>query len=168
MAPANRSLRGALALDPAISGRGRASFFDAQINCLEQTPYGFEVLNAATLSGDRDLKLINVRRLLVLLRRLTLREGHQLVFEPNSPSFRRRVERQFQQLLGSLYTRGAFAGATPDEAYRVIADSSVNPPGSVEQGRFIVELRVAPSAPLEFLTVRLVQSGNDTLVAEEV
>jgi hypothetical protein len=43
----------------------------------------------------------------------------------------------------------------------------VNTPRSVDQGRFIVELRVAPSLPMTFLTVRLVQSGDRLLVLEE-
>jgi hypothetical protein len=36
----------------------------------------------------------------------------------------------------------------------------------MEQGSFIVELRVAPSLPLRFLTVRLVQSGDRGFVQE--
>ena len=44
---------------------------------------------------------------------------------------------------------------------------SLNTAQSVDQGRFIVELRVAPSLPMSFLTVRLVQSGDRTLVMED-
>jgi phage tail sheath protein FI len=36
----------------------------------------------------------------------------------------------------------------------------------MDQGRFIVELRVAPSLPLAFLTVRLVQTGAEILLQE--
>jgi len=42
----------------------------------------------------------------------------------------------------------------------------LNTPRSMEQGRFIVELRVAPSLPLRFLTVRLVQNGDRGFVQE--
>jgi phage tail sheath protein FI len=66
-----------------------------------------------------------------------------------------------------MFLRGAFAGATQDESFLVRTDISVNPPESVEQGRFIVEIRVAPSLPLEFLTVRLLQSGGDLTLSEE-
>jgi phage tail sheath protein FI len=44
----------------------------------------------------------------------------------------------------------------------------VNTRQSLDSGRFIVELRVAPSRPMTFLTVRLVQSGDRTSVAEAV
>ena len=40
------------------------------------------VLSADTLSDDPDLRPINVRRLLILLRRLALRLGATYVFEP--------------------------------------------------------------------------------------
>jgi hypothetical protein len=36
----------------------------------------------------------------------------------------------------------------------------------VDQGRFIVELRVAPSLPMNFLTIRLIQNGSRTSVTE--
>jgi hypothetical protein len=34
-------------------------------------------------------------------------------------------------------------------------------------GRFVVELKVAPSLPLTYLTIRLVQSGDRGMAAEE-
>jgi hypothetical protein len=43
----------------------------------------------------------------------------------------------------------------------------LNTPQSIDLGRFIVELRVAPSLPLTFLTIRLIQT-NDRTVATEV
>jgi phage tail sheath protein FI len=119
-----------------------------------------------TLSDDPELRGVGVRRLLILLRRLALREGNVYVFEPNSVPFRRRVQRQFDEILGDLYVRGAFAGASHGEGYRVVTDETVNPPQSVDQGRLIVELRVAPSRPLAFLTVRLVQTGAGIAVRE--
>ena len=62
--------------------------------------------------------------------------------------------------------RGAFAGATPATAYQVVVSEKVNNFQSLEQGRFIVELRVAPSLPLKFVTVRLVNSGGRSNLTE--
>ena len=121
-----------------------------------------------TLSRDADLRPINVRRLLMLLRRLALRHGPTYVFEPHDDSFRRQVQRGFEALLDDLFVRGAFAGATAADSYRVVTDPSINSSQAVDQGRFIVELRVAPASPLTFLTVRLVQNGERRLVAQEV
>ncbi|HYN39958.1 MAG TPA: hypothetical protein VES39_11975, partial [Rhodospirillales bacterium] len=106
---------------------------------------------------------IGTRRLLALLRRLALREGVSDVFEPNSAGFRAQVRRRFERLLSDLFVRGAFAGDVPADGFRVVADDSVNPRQSIDLGRFVVELHVAPARPLAFLRVRLVQTGTGQL-----
>jgi phage tail sheath protein FI len=120
-----------------------------------------------TLSSETEVREINVRRLLILIRRLALRDGADFVFLPNDIALRNSVRRQFNQTLSNMFVRGAFTGSTQDEAFQVVTDSSVNTPEMIDQGRFIVELRVAPSLPLEFLTVRLVQTGGEVLLSEE-
>ena len=57
-------------------------------------------------------------------------------------------------------------GRTSREAFEVNTGIDLNPPQSVEQGRFIVELKVAPSLPLTFLTIRLMQMGDRVSVVE--
>jgi hypothetical protein len=166
IAPANEFFKGVVALAPPISRQSRQILQDAQINLIRQEPHGFVALSADTLSDDVDLRPINVRRLLILLRRLALRLGVSYVFEPNDDSFRRAVQRGFEAQLEYLFMRGAFAGKTADASFQVVTDSSVNTPQSMEQGRFIVELRVAPSLPMSFLTIRLVQTGDRNFVTE--
>ncbi len=167
IAPANELMSGILSLSPAIGPAWYQRFQDEQLNLLRREPQGFLCLNSDTLSEDEDLRPINVRRLLSLLRRLALRLGATYVFEPNDGGFRRRVQRGFESMLGYMYSRGAFKGATPESGYRVVTDSTVNPAASVDQGRFVVELRVAPSLPMRFLTVRLIQTGDRALLAIE-
>lgn len=166
IAPANQPMRGIVALAPPINRERRLALQDAKINLLRQEPRGFIVLDADTLSSDEDFRPINVRRLLILLRRQALKLGATYVFEPNSPAFRRLVERGFTGMLDEMFVRGAFAGAKPDTAYQVVADDTLNTSESVDQGRFIVELRVAPSLPLTFLTIRFIQTGDRSFVTE--
>jgi len=165
-APANELLRGVVALNPPLAAGRRSELQDAQVNIFRQEPRGFLSLSADTLSRDIDLRPINVRRLLILLRRLALRLGETYVFEPNDDSFRRLVQRGFEAALDQMFVRGAFAGRTAATSYQVITDDSINTARSVEQGRFIVELRVAPSLPLTFITVRLIQTNDHSSVTE--
>jgi hypothetical protein len=167
VAPANEPLAGVVALSRRAGQAALQDLHDAQVNVFEQRPQGFLALSADTLSLDEDLLPINVRRLLILLRRAALRLGANYVFEPNDATFRRLVERSFESLLGQMYERGAFAGAAPEAAFQVVAGPAVNPADSMDLGRFFVELRVAPSLPLSFLTLRLVQSGDQSQVTEE-
>jgi hypothetical protein len=168
VAPANEPLRDVVALVPPIQPASRLGLQEAQINLVRQEPRGFITLAAETLSDDEELRPIGVRRLLILLRRLALRLGATYVFEPHSDAFRRQVKRGFEGLLGEMFERGAFAGATPSASFQVNTGSELNTPQLTDLGRFIVELKVAPSLPLVFLTLRLVQTGDRGLAAEEV
>lgn len=167
VAPANEPLRGVVALDPPLRRTHLASLQEAQVNVIRQETRGFLVLSADTLSDDVDYRPIGVRRLLGLLRRMALRLGATYVFEPHDEAFRRLVRRGFEGMLGGMFARGAFAGASPAESFRVVTDSTLNTNQMADLGRFIVELKVAPSLPLTFLTIRLVQSGDRGMSAEE-
>ena len=168
IAPANELLTGVVALTPAVSRSSWQRLQDTQVNLVRQEPRGFLCLDADTLSDeeDDDLRPINVRRLLILLRRLALRLGATYVFEPNSDAFRRRVQRGFEAMLGQMFALGAFAGSTPANSFQVVTDTSINTAQSVDLGYFIVELRVAPSLPMTFLTLRLVESATGASLTE--
>ncbi len=161
VAPANDTVSQIIALEKRLSGVERQVLYENQINVFHQDGEGGRLMSADTLSEDESLIPLNVRRLLMLLRRLALREGNEMVFEVNDAALRRRVTRRFETLLGMLFSRGAFAGDEPESAFQVVADETINPISSIEQGRLVVELKVAPSRPLEFLLVRLVQSSGD-------
>jgi len=167
VAPANESFRGVVSLTPRIAPAARPELQEARVNLIGREPQGILSLSADTLSEDEELRPIGVRRLLILLRRLALRLGSSFVFEPHSDAFRRMVRRGFEGMLGEMFQRGAFAGATPSSSFRVETGDELNTPRLIEQGRFIVELKVAPSLPLTFLTLRLVQSGDRGLATEE-
>ncbi len=167
VAPANEPLRGVVALTPQVLPAARLGLQEGRVNLIRREPQGFLALAADTLSDDEDLRPLGVRRLLILLRRMALRLGAAFVFEPHNDAFRRLVKRGFEGMLGEMFQRGAFAGATPSDSFRVNTGSELNTPQLTDQGRFIVELKVAPSLPLTFLTLRLVQSGDRGLSTEE-
>jgi phage tail sheath protein FI len=166
VAPANERLRDVVALAPLVERKHWPDLQEAQINLIRREPRGFLSLCADTLSDDPDLRPINVRRLLILLRRMALKLGATYVFEPNNDAFRRLVKRGFEGMLDRMFARGAFAGRTPAASYQVLTNSTLNTRQLMDEGRFIVELKVAPSLPMTFLTIRLVQTG-DRLATEE-
>jgi phage tail sheath protein FI len=168
VAPANIVVRDVVALAQTYNRLETVRLFEAQINLLTADSRGIVVFNAVTLSEDEELKLLNVRRLLILLRRLAIREGMEITFDPNNESTRRLIERIFERMLTDLYTRGAFTGNTPDQAFRVIVNESNNTRQSIDQGRLVVDLKVAPSQPLKFLTIRLIQGDGESGRVEEI
>lgn len=166
VAPANEPLRDVVQLDPPLGAEWLQKLQDAQVNVVRHEPGGFLWLAADTLSDDPELRPIGVRRLLHVLRRAAVRHGAVYAFEPNTDRFRRTVQRSFEGLLARMHERGAFAGANADEAYRVNTGSPPNTVQSIDAGRLIVEIKVAPSRPLAFLTVRLVRTGEGSLQVE--
>jgi hypothetical protein len=166
VAPANEPLRDVVELDPPLAADWLQALQDAQVNVVRHEPGGFLWLAADTLSDDTELRPIGVRRLLHVLRRAAVLHGAVYAFEPNSDAFRRTVQRGFERLLARMFELGAFSGARASDAYRVNTGSPPNTPASIEAGRLIVELKVAPSRPLAFLTVRLVRTAEGSLQVE--
>jgi hypothetical protein len=166
IAPANVALNSAVSLVPTLQDYAPQAFAANRINLIAQQPDGFFVTDQNTLMADPEFRPLNVRRLLILLRRLALREGVRFVFQNITPALERAVMRQFESWMNELLARGAFAGLAAQDSFRVVADATVNPPQAIDEGRFVVELRVAPSRPMRFLTVRLVQTGGNLTLEE--
>jgi phage tail sheath protein FI len=160
VAPANVALRGVVALDPPIGPGAYAELQAAQVNLVRQEPAGFLCLAADTLSDADELRPIGVRRLLQVLRRTALLHGASYAFEGNGDVVRRTVQRGFERILARMFALGAFAGATAAEAFAVTVLAPVD---SGADGQLVIELQVAPSRPLSFITVRLVRSGGGGL-----
>ncbi len=167
VAPANRPLQRVLALDPPLGLDDWRRLAPARVNLLLRLPRGCVLFSEATLGEDATLAPIHVRRLLILLRRLALREGDRFVFAPNDTRLQNLVRHRFDAALGGLFARGAFAGRDAAEGFRVVADAAVNPAPGLAQGRFVVELQVAPARALAFITVRLVADERGRLAFEE-
>ena len=168
IAPAGVAFEDVVALDPAVEPDLQRRLLSMHINILGQQPSGFSPLAAKTLGFESQKGDINVRRLVILLRRLALREGNTYVFEPNSDDFKARVSAHFEGVLEQLFQQGAFSGRSATQAYRVIADESVNTARDDEQGRFVMEIRVAPSRPLRFIRIRLLQEGATRMAVQEL
>ncbi len=184
VAPANETLDGGVGPDATLAPDG-IDRWRSLVNPVVADRRGLRIDQADTLhltgrQGDAahpgtdrrrpgrarsSLRHISVRRLMILLNRLVRLEGDRHLFEPNDDHLRRMLRTDLETVLGDLFRRGAFAGARAEQAFRVITDRADD--RSADRGTVVVELHVAPSRPLEFLTVRLVQEGGRS-VAEEV
>jgi hypothetical protein len=95
------------------------------------------------------------RRLIHRLVRAVRMMLEPLVFDPNTSGFRFSVQRAINSVLLRFWRAGAFRGARPDEAFRVVCDDSNNPPEEQENGRVWCEIQIAPALPMEFITLRI-------------
>ena len=159
LAPAGVAVRGMVRLagPQPLTEADQKALFDAHANLLCQRPGRFTTLSAHTMTSDTQLLQLSVRRLLILVRKICLRLGERYTFEINNDRFRQLVRMRFDRILEELVRRGAL------HAYRVETGGGVNTAQDQDEGRFIVILRLAPTSPIEFITVTLVRTGEGLL-----
>jgi phage tail sheath protein FI len=135
------------------------------INVIRKFPdAGIVVWGARTISADPELRYLNVRRLLLFLEE-SIDEGTQwVVFEPNDPTLWARIIRNITAFLRIQWLEGKLVGNKETDAFFVKCDEETNPPESVDLGRVITLIGVAPSKPAEFVIFRIMQKrpGADT------
>ncbi|HEX2093621.1 MAG TPA: phage tail sheath C-terminal domain-containing protein [Longimicrobiaceae bacterium] len=137
------------------------------INVVRALPgRGLRLMGARTLYPDGAFRFLNVRRLLMMVRASLYRSTQWAAFEPNDWLTRAKLTLALSGFLLVLWRRGALAGATAAEAFRVRCDEENNPESERANGRLLAEVDLAPVHPLEFVVVRVGRSENEFEVAE--
>ncbi len=158
-APANEIVEGASDLQVHVSRDAQAELNDVGVNCLRIFPgRGIRVWGARTLSGLPQWRYVNVRRLFITLMRWIETNMADIPFEPNGPRLWDRVRNRLIVYCDELFTRGALKGLQPEEAFFVKCDGETNPLEEREAGKLVCHIGLAPNAPAEFITVRVVQT----------
>jgi uncharacterized protein len=166
-APANEEVLGVLDLIiQDESGSCKAINVDAHlqsqlnpegINCLRAFPgRGIRVWGARTLSYDPEWRYINVRRLVLTLRRWIDANMAWASFEPNTSQLWVQIKRELNVYLTGLWQAGALAGSSAEQAFFIKCDEETNPANVREAGQTVTVIGLAPGAPAEFVIVRIV------------
>jgi hypothetical protein len=164
--PANALAAGAVLSAVAIDDVEHAALHALDIDVFRAERDGFRLSSAHTLSRDPQYRQLSVRRLMTMLRLVIDRQCQYLAFEPHTVALRRQVARTVTTLLRDLFRAGAFTGATEADAFFVRCDETVNPQSSVDLGRLVAEVGVAPASPLEYLVLRVSQDTEGLLRVE--
>lgn len=157
-APANEVVRGALNVELNITKAEQGLLNPIGINCIR--PFGTQgirVWGARTLSSNTDWTYINVRRLFNMIETSIMNGTQYAVFEPNDQKLWEGLKRTVGSFLLGLWRDGALFGATAEQAFYVKCDNETNPPESIDQGKVVVEVGIAPVKPAEFVIFRIAQ-----------
>jgi phage tail sheath protein FI len=157
-APANEVVRGALNVEKAITKAEQGILNPIGVNCIR--PFGtngIRVWGARTLSSDPSWVYINVRRLFNMIETSIMDGTQWVVFEPNDQTLWERVRRTITGFLLGLWREGALFGSSANEAFYVKCDAETNPSESIDLGRLVVEVGIAPVKPAEFVIFRISQ-----------
>jgi Bacteriophage tail sheath protein len=166
-APANQALRGVLDLERRLADEDQGPLNEKGINVIRSFPgRGAVVWGARTISTSTQWRYVSVRRLLLFIEE-SLQEGTQfVVFEPNEPSLWEKVKRQVTDFLTRQWTAGALVGVTPADGFSVRVDAELNPPSVVALGQLVIEVKLFPAPPAEFVVFRIIQRPGGPEIQE--
>lgn len=151
-------LNSAIGIEKVVT-KGEHDVLNPQgVNVIRSFPgLGIVIWGARTVSKDPEWRYVNVRRLFLFLEE-SIDEGTQwVVFEPNDQVLWARIVQNISAFLRIQWLEGKLVGLKEEEAFFVKCDAETNPPESVDLGRVITVIGVAPSKPAEFVIFRISQ-----------
>jgi phage tail sheath protein FI len=151
-----------IGIDAAAHGR----LNEAGVNAITVTQgRAPRLMGARLLSSTLTWRFVTTQRVICAIRRQLTAALQWAVFAPNDTVTRLMILRQAGDYFEMLRQRGALAGGTPEEAWFVRCDETTTTPSDREAGRLIVQIGVAPSAPLEFILLKLGKSVDQLELA---
>jgi phage tail sheath protein FI len=156
------TLNGVPELEVSLTDPENGELNPLGLNCLRVKPgAGRVVWGARTLRGDDRLaseyKYIPVRRLALMIEESLYRGMQWVVFEPNDEPLWAQIRMNVTSFMHGLFRQGAFAGASPKEAYLVKCDKETTPQADVNLGIVNMIVGFAPLKPAEFVFIKLQQ-----------
>jgi phage tail sheath protein FI len=132
------------------------------VNVLRTFPiFGNVVWGARTTAGAdqaaSEWKYVPVRRMALFIEESLYQGLKWVVFEPNDEPLWAQIRLNVGSFMHQLYRQGAFAGATPSDAYLVKCDKDTTTQADVDRGIVNILVGFLPLKPAEFVVIRIQQ-----------
>jgi len=167
-APAGLSVRVAGAVSvPSLTNANLDSLNSAAapVNAIRFIPgSGIVLMGARTLKGGYADMYVPVRRSLIFLEKALVDLTSFAVFEPNDTVLYRQITATLTAFLTNFWSQGGLRGATPDQAFFVLCNSTNNPLSTVEAGQVNIQVGVALQRPAEFVVINIGQFDGGATV----
>jgi phage tail sheath protein FI len=168
-APANEAIVSALDLETTVTDDEQGPLNEIGINVIRAFKgQGIKIWGARTIAPQdvTQWRFVNVRRLLIFIEK-SIQEGTRFaVFEPNNLTLWQTLKRLVSAFLRDQWEAGALFGDTPDQAYRVRVDETLNPPETRALGQLIIQVTVVPTTPAEFIIFKVIQDPTGASLQE--
>ena len=143
------------ALDNVVSVRARLNqkdrddLYDSRINPIASFPQaGFVIFGQKTLQlAKSSLDRVNVRRMLLEVKRIVSDVANKIVFEQNTPETRARFVSQVTPLLSNVQSQQGI------DQFKVVMDSSNNTQKDIENNVLNGRIVVVPTRAVEFVSI---------------
>ena len=121
------------------------------------TVFGQKTLQRTSTSLDR----VNVRRLMLYLRKVAARAARAFLFEQNTPTLWKRVAGSFDGLLSDVQSRGGITD------FRTICDETINTPERIDRNELWIRILIKPVKAVEFIQLDFVLMPTGATLLEE-
>ncbi|HIK67763.1 MAG TPA: hypothetical protein EYF95_07320 [Flavobacteriales bacterium] len=156
----NRGSLGAVVnTEVRLSTADRDNLYDARINPIANFPQGgFVIFGQKTLQKAKSsLDRVNVRRMLLEVKRLVVQIADKLLFEPNTPATRQRFVGQIAPILALVQSQQGI------EKFSVVCDGTNNTTDDVEQNKLNGRIVVVPTRSIEFIAIDFIVTNSGVL-----
>ena len=145
--------------DIRLTAGDRDTLYDARINPIANFADGsFVIFGQKTCQlAQSALDRVNVRRMMLELKRQVVSVADRLLFEPNTPATRARFVNSVTPLLATIQSQQGI------ESFKVVMDDTNNTIEDVENNRLNGRIVVVPTRAIEFIAIDFVitNSGVD-------
>lgn len=145
--------------DIRLTAGDRDTLYDARINPIANFADGsFVIFGQKTCQlAQSALDRVNVRRMMLELKRQVVSVADRILFEPNTPATRARFVNSVTPLLATIQSQQGI------ESFKVVMDDTNNTREDVENNRLNGRIVVVPTRAIEFIAIDFVitNSGVD-------
>ncbi len=143
-------------VDVRLTKGDRDDLYDARINPIATFPrQGFVIFGQKTLQfAQTALDRVNVRRLMLEIKRLIVNIAEGLLFEPNTPATRASFIAQSIPQLALIQSQAGI------ESFNVVMDGTNNSAADVEQNRLNGRIVVVPTRAIEFIAIDFIVTNS--------
>lgn len=139
-----------------LNTEDRNVMYEARINPIANFPSGgFVIFGQKTLQQARSaLDRVNVRRMLLEVKRIVSDVANRIIFEQNTPSTRARFVSQVTPLLSVIQSQQGI------DQFKVVMDSSNNTQEDIEQNRLNGRIILVPTRAVEFISMDFIITNS--------
>tara|TARA_R110001599_G_scaffold100531_4_gene257695 strand:- start:226 stop:3042 length:2817 start_codon:yes stop_codon:yes gene_type:complete len=150
------------AKDLAVNAINPIVIFNDNINPQQATQTDLGVVGTGIINGQRTLlntnsalSRLDVRKLMVYIRRQTRNIAYKYIFEPNQSSVLSRFSQEVENLLATLVTAGAV------KQYRVVIDETTTSQADIENNTVRGKVFVQPYRSVEIIAIDINVNNSD-------
>ena len=139
-----------------LNANDRNILYEAKINPIANFPNGgFVIFGQKTLQQDRSaLDRVNVRRMLLEVKRIVSNIANGIIFEQNTPSTRARFVAEVTPQLATIQIQQGI------DQFKVVMDNTNNTNLDIEQNRLNGRIVLVPTRAVEFIAVDFIITNS--------